>query len=504
MNTDDSKSPAKPKGKAYGLIFGVEKYTDGGLDSVTYAERDATEMAKALNAVGYADADVKVILNDKATRTTIEYEITELAQRVTQDDTILIFFAGHGYTYGGENFLVAHDSRRGNIPKTAVSLREMFEACAGSLSRQVMFFLDCCHSGMKVADEGRDVLEMMSHEELKSYFAKAEFCAVFSSCDKGEKSYPSHDYKHGCWTYHLLRALRGEEPDVLDKAGHLRSTHLQDYLRSEVPKQVALRSSGARSQNPKMYGDVSGTFVIADLTSLLAKAEADLKITTLGLKHTTLRGSNSGSVKELSGFIKSKGHTIPKYHSSSTRNWIPNLAEGDLKIEMDRYFAAVLRTKLYDNQSLKYDAPAEGGAAIRTPDFEFSITYSQSEEDPGEYEVVRELIRLNAPALLEEEWFNNLFDDVFDEAVFEFAGKIDVNAFIDRAEKIDKFHLRYGGERKECTIRMDGFNGAITVTQDSLIYEFYGASTPGEMALELQEAHALLLAIPGMQKALPL
>jgi hypothetical protein len=79
-----------------------------------------------------------------------------------------------------------------------------------------------------------------------------------------------------------------------------------------------------------------------------------------------------------------------------------------------------------------------------------------------------------------------------------------VNAFIDKAEKIDAFELKYDGERTECRISMDDFDGEIIVTQDSLTYEFYSASTPKEMALELQEAHALLLGLPGMQKALPL
>lgn len=503
MSSAISATTANPQGKAYGLLFGVEKYDDKGIGPVTYSELDATKVGEALLAVGYALADVKVIINEKATKTRIEYEITELASKATKADTLFIFFAGHGYTYGGENFLVAHDSQCGNIPKTAVSLRAMFESCQISLSRQVMFFLDCCHSGMKVADEGRDILETMSHEELKHYFSTAEFCAVFSSCGKGEKSYPSHDYKHGYWTYHLLRALRGEEPDVLDKAAHLRSTDLQNYLRLEVPKQVALKGSGTRSQTPTMYGDVSGTFVVADLSSVLAKAKVDSQLTTFGLKYTTLRGSESNSIRRLNGFNK-KLHNVPNSHSKATQNWIPQIAEGDLTSEMEQYFQTIQKTKLYDNKSLQYDAPAEGSSAIRTPDFEFSITYSQSNDDPGKYEVVRELLRLNTPALLAEDWFNDLFDKVFDEAVFEFNHKINMNTFIEKAEKIPKLTLDYNGKRDKCTIRINNSKDTIIVTHKSLIYKFYSASTPREMALKLQESRTLLLNIPEIQKALPL
>lgn len=504
MSDVELKSPAKPQGKAYALIFGVEKYEDPGFGSVTYAERDATEVANALLDLGYDAADVTVILNEKATKTTIEYEITELAHRATKDDTVLFFFAGHGYTYGGENFLVATDSRRGGIPKTFVSLRDMFEAFAGSHCAQVMFFLDCCHSGMKTTDEGRDVLEMMSHEELKAYFAEAEFRVVFSSCDKGEKSYPSHDYKHGYWTYHLLRALRGEETGVLDKDGRLRSTHLQDYLRSEVPKQVALKSTDRRSQNPKMYGDVSGSFIIADLAPLIAKRAAQRSLETIGLKHTTLRGTETGSVKGLEGFQKSKGHRVPTYHSRSSESWVPSLAAKELETEMERCFAAIRKSGRYSNKDLKYDPPSGGGSSIRTPDFEFSISYSQSSDDPGEYVAFRELLRLNTPDLLDEEWFNALFRGVFDEAIFSFSGNIDVSEFIDRAEDIESLDVDYDAKRSYATITLDGFDGEITVNQDSLTYEFYNAKTPKEMALQLQNAQTLLLSIPQMQKALPL
>jgi hypothetical protein len=491
-------------GTAYALIFAVEKYLESGLDTVFYAETDASQITDALKQLGYDDRNLLMTLNERATKTTIEYEVTQVAKTAQNGDSIFFFFAGHGYTYNGRNYLLAYDTRRGDIVGTAVSLHHLFDLFTESACRQVMCFLDCCHSGMKLVDETRGVLEHMSQEELNEYFGKADFRVVFSACDKDEVSYPSHQWKHGYWTYHLLRALRGEEPELLDDKGRLRSAPLQDYLRSEVPKQLALQSTAKRHQNPKMYGDVSGTFVIADLAAVLAKAQAEMKLQTLGLKHTTLRGTEYGRVSGLSGFIKEKGHKAPKFHSKSTRSWIPNIANEDLRSEMAKFFEGVQRSGLYDNQSLKYDPPAEGGAAIRTPDFEFTISYSQSDGDPAEYVVTRELTRLNTPSLIESDWFNELFDDVFEEAVFEFSGSLSVSGFIDRAERIEALSVKYDPERTECRITMDGFYGGITVTDSSLTYEFYSASTPKEMAFELQDAHNLLLTLPGMQKALPL
>ncbi len=502
-----SQSPALPPiregGRAHALLFGVEHYDDPEFDRVAYAERDASEISKALLALGYAAADVKLIVNEQATTTRIDHEISDLAGRAEANDSVFIFFAGHGYTYNGINYLVGRDASRKNVPGTSVSLRDMFGVYHGSLCRQVMFFLDCCHSGMKLAAEGRDILEVMSHEELKDFFGAAEFQVVFSSCDKGELSYPSNQYQHGYWSYQLLRALRGELPHLLDEHNLLRSTRLQDYLRVEVPKQVALQRADNRSQHPKMYGDVSGTFVIADLTSVLTKREAERSLRTSGLKHITLRGIESGSVRNLSGFDKAKRHTVPTTHSSSTRSWIPTLAEDELKEEMEEFFAIIRKTRRYKNKDLVYDPPSGGGASIRTPEFHFSSSYSQSETDPAEYRRVQELVRLNEPALLEEEWFNNMFRGTFNTAVFEFSSSLDLIEFIDKVEEINGLDLSYDAERTKCTITLNGFDGKVFVRPDSVICRFNGEKTPKEIAVGLQKIQAGLLQLPGLSKALP-
>jgi hypothetical protein len=496
--------PEPAEGTAYALIFAVENYLEDKIGRVSYAENDANAITEALLGLGYDEANIQLTVNTAATMVSIRYAAKQLARTAKLGDTVFFFFAGHGYTWQGQNYLMSYDTRRDDIENTAISLQELFNLFAKSECKQVMFFLDCCHSGMHLGDEERGVLEDFSTDELRSYFKNADFCVVFSACDKGEKSYPSIQYKHGYWTYHLLRALRGEEPDLLDDAGLLRSTSLQDYLRVDVPKQLALQSTTKRSQSPKMFGDVSGTFVVADLGALLARLAAERKAEAVGLKDSTLRRLQTGPVSELSGFDKARNHKPPTHVSRTTQGWVARLAHGDLEIEMGKYFQKIRDAKVYKRKELQYDPPTDGGAAIRTPDFAFSITYSQSEEDPSEYEVVQELTRLDNPDLLDEEWFNELFRRTFDEAVIEFSGQLNVEDFIDAAEDMEDFEVEYDPEATYCTITFKGFYGTITVTAESLKYEFRRAETPREMALQLQSASALLLGMSEIQKFLPL
>ena len=500
----DTVLPPESKGKAYALLIGIEKYQETKLEDVTYAENDASAIHDALVAVGYDTADILLISSNDATKTNIEYEARMLAKTVNQDDSVFFFFAGHGYTIGGKNFLLARDTRRDDVEHTSVSLAYIFELFDKSQSRRVMFFLDCCHSGMHLVDGSRGFLETLSKEELKEHFANSAFRVVFSSCDKDQKSWPSYQFKHGYWTFHVLKALRGEEPRILDDSGRLRSAELQDYLAVEVPKQIALQRTERRLQTPKMFGDSSGTFVVADLSALLAKRQAEEEAQSIELKHTSLRGVKEGAVKNLSGFEKSRGHTPPKFYSDKTQSWVADLAESDIKKEMESYHTSIQAKRLYKRKELIYDEPTEGSAAIRTPDFEFTITYSQKADNPAEYRVIRELTRLDKPSLLAEDWFNNLFRRDFDEAVLEFTDSIDVADLIDKIEDAGNIDVDYDANSTYCTITLGGFDGEITITSDSLTYRFNNAETPGEMVLQLEHAHALLLQESELRKSLPL
>jgi len=167
--------PPEPRGVAYALLIGIETYLAKGIDNVSYAENDATEVTKAILNLGYEEGNVQLIVNEAATCTSIRYHAKQLAGTVKEDDTVFFFFAGHGYTWQGENYLMANDTRQDDIEGTAISLKELFSLFAKSQCKQVMFFLDCCHSGLHLGEEERGVLEDFSNEELSNYFKQTEF-----------------------------------------------------------------------------------------------------------------------------------------------------------------------------------------------------------------------------------------------------------------------------------------------------------------------------------------
>lgn len=251
--------------KKYALVVGVELYMEAKkISQVTYAQRDAEEMSAVLTELGY---EVILLLNDHATKGRVLSKAKELANVGENGDQLLFFFAGHGLPYDGRNFLLCQDTLPDHVEETAVSVREVFERFSQSKARQRMMFLDCCHSGLTEPERARSFIDTLDENELRKELNDGEHCVTFSSCGKDEKSWPSNKFKHGHWTYQLLRALRGDVPAVL-KGGLLLSGSLQDFLRTTVKKEVAMQSHG-KVQTPKKWGEEDGTFVVADISPIL-------------------------------------------------------------------------------------------------------------------------------------------------------------------------------------------------------------------------------------------
>ena len=80
----------------YALIVGVNDYPDPGIIPLDKPISDARKLANVL-VTHYKFERDDVIFMENPTRANIIDELDRLARRVTKDDNLLIFFAGHGY-----------------------------------------------------------------------------------------------------------------------------------------------------------------------------------------------------------------------------------------------------------------------------------------------------------------------------------------------------------------------------------------------------------------------
>jgi hypothetical protein len=84
------------KGTYYALIIAVENYLDRSISELEYPIRDAEELVNVLTTSYTFDEKNVVLLKDADTRSIFK-AFEGLRNRVSEDDNLLVFYAGHGY-----------------------------------------------------------------------------------------------------------------------------------------------------------------------------------------------------------------------------------------------------------------------------------------------------------------------------------------------------------------------------------------------------------------------
>jgi hypothetical protein len=84
------------KSKYFGLIIGIESYKDSGIPDLDNPVKDAQNVYQSLTEnYTFEPENVKMLKNPK--RSDIIKELDALRGRITDQDNLLIFYAGHGY-----------------------------------------------------------------------------------------------------------------------------------------------------------------------------------------------------------------------------------------------------------------------------------------------------------------------------------------------------------------------------------------------------------------------
>jgi hypothetical protein len=205
-----------PTGHA--LVIAIAAYVDvNPLPSVII--NDAREIADTLTSPAYCGYDPKNIvslLDGDATLEAILRELESLTSRSKSDDTVFIYFSGHGASIGTPidpvSALVPVDCDLANINKT-VLLEEVFsDALARIRAQRLVVIIDACHAG------GVATLKAFGHESFThlgfnekslGQLAKGTGRVIIASSRESETSLILNGASNSLFTEHFLGALKG-------------------------------------------------------------------------------------------------------------------------------------------------------------------------------------------------------------------------------------------------------------------------------------------------------
>lgn len=197
------------------VIVGIENYRK--LPSAEFAKNDALAFKEYLLAIGFEKKNIKTLINEDATKTSIQAAIEVwLKNKVKKESTVVVYYSGHGSPdiTSKISYLVPYDGDLNYLPVTAYPLNRMYQMLTDLNAKIIYVILDACFSGAGgrslIAKGYRPVL--ISHHKPKV----SKKLVVLTASRENQISLSSPQLKHGLLTYFFLKAIKEKKRDIID------------------------------------------------------------------------------------------------------------------------------------------------------------------------------------------------------------------------------------------------------------------------------------------------
>lgn len=204
--------------KTYAVCVGIADYP-GQKNDLRISDNDAKTIAKVFAAT--EDASVRVLVNNEATQSTVQNTIHTLFAEAQSDDTVILYFSGHG-TPGA---LVCHDG--------PLSYRHIFKMLKGCKAYHKIIIADACYAGK------------MRTNRQQSNSLQPQDIMLFLSSRTNETSQETQ-FQNSLFTIFLERGLRGGADKNRDR--EITAREIFDFVHAGVTE------ASGHKQHPVMWG----------------------------------------------------------------------------------------------------------------------------------------------------------------------------------------------------------------------------------------------------------
>jgi uncharacterized caspase-like protein len=270
--------PAAPVSERWAVVIGVGNYESAAIPRLRYSVPDAEAIHQTLIGPAGFKKDNVLLLTDRSERKptlrNIKWALgTFLGRSAKKDDTVVIFFAGHGApevdTRGLERdglakYLIPSDADPEDLYSTALPMDELQTIFGRIEAERVVAFLDACYSG---AAGGRTFASKTTRagsvdDLFLERLTRSKGRAIITASRPAEVSIELPELGHGIFSYFLVNGLKGAAD--LNRDGIVSLQELYEYVEQQVTTKS--RAVGG-NQHPVMKGELEGVLPLAKVRS---------------------------------------------------------------------------------------------------------------------------------------------------------------------------------------------------------------------------------------------
>ncbi len=270
----------------HAIVIGVANYRNvpGLPEAVLNDARDVAAVLRSNAYCGYEPRDVHVLLDSDATLERIRAALATVAKTSRPEDTVVIFFSGHGALLGDpvdpESALLPVECDGRTLDSTSLSEAEFSSALRGFAAKRLLVLIDACHSAGAGSFKGGGAEELRSlgySEKSLGRLAQGVGRVLIASSRASEVSWVLPKARNSVFTSHLLDALRGQARTSGD--GLIRVfevfNHVSEMVQREMPgRQHPVFKASDLEDNFPVALDRGG--VKSDATASDAVGESDV------------------------------------------------------------------------------------------------------------------------------------------------------------------------------------------------------------------------------------
>jgi hypothetical protein len=236
---------ASPQPASYAVVVGIETYRD--VPAAKGAHGDAVHFAALLKqTLGLSDSNIRIALDDRATRSDIVGALTWLRSNVSAGGRVYFFYSGHGAPSTDKStYLVSYDADPKNLPGSSVAMSDVLAALAATKAKEVVAIVDACFSGAG----GRSILPPGARPLMRVRDEQpTASVALFTASGGDEISGLAPGEGNGLFTKWVTTGLGSGQADA-DGDGQITMQELSDWVGPRVARDA---KKDGREQHPTL------------------------------------------------------------------------------------------------------------------------------------------------------------------------------------------------------------------------------------------------------------